>query len=83
MILKPSPTKAAGPTREEVKAARLAAGLTQEQAAALVHRVGRKRWSEWETGDRQMQWDAFELFIIKTGQAPLIPFAPPKTKSGQ
>jgi transcriptional regulator with XRE-family HTH domain len=55
------------PAPETVKAAREAAGLTQEQAAALVYRSERKRWSEWESGARQMQLDTFELFLMKAG----------------
>lgn len=55
------------PTKETVKAAREAAGLTQEQAAALVHRSERKRWNEWESGKRQIQLDTFELFLRKAG----------------
>lgn len=55
------------PTAEQVRAAREAAGLTQQQAAELVHRDKRTRWSEWETGTRQMQPDTFELFLLKSG----------------
>lgn len=68
-----------GPTPEQVKLARQCADLTQEQAAAIVHRTGRSRWSEWETGHRQMQADTWELFLLKTGQAVLLPFDPPKS----
>lgn len=67
------------PTPEQVLAARLAAGLTQQQAAAVVHRTERKRWSEWETNVRRMQPDTFELFLLKTGLKPLT--VPPKTPS--
>ena len=55
------------PTPAEILAARLAAGLTQQQAAEIVHRTERKRWNEWERGARVMQLDTWELFLIKTG----------------
>jgi DNA-binding transcriptional regulator YiaG len=67
--MKPSISKTPGPTPEQVKAARRSSGLKQQQAAELVHRTERKRWSEWETGVKRMQLDTFELFLIKTGQA--------------
>lgn len=82
-MTKPENNKCTRPTPEQVKLARQCAGLTQEQAAAVVHRIGRSRWSEWETGKRQMQDDAWELFLLKTGQAMLMPFISPKEKSGQ
>lgn len=56
------------PTPEEIRAAREAANLTQEQAAAIVHRSDRKRWNEWEQNKRQMQLDTWELFLRKTNQ---------------
>lgn len=64
------------PTPDLVRAARDAAGLTQDQAAQLVHRTGKKRWSEWETGERQMQLATFELFCIKAK----LPIKTPKVK---
>ena len=59
--------KVVHPTPEQVLEAREAAGLTQKQAAELVHRVAAKRWSEWERGTTHMQADAWELFLLKTG----------------
>lgn len=56
------------PTPEEVKAARESAGLSQSQAAALVHRAHYQRWHEWESGRRNMPLDTWELFLIKAGQ---------------
>jgi len=55
------------PTPEQVLEARIAAGLTQKEAAALVHRVAAKRWSEWERGSMHMQPDVWELFLLKSG----------------
>ena len=48
------------PTVEEIIAARLAAGLSQKQAAELI---GRKRltWLRWEKGDTVdlVRWEKF------------------------
>lgn len=53
------------PTKELVLAAREAAGLTQLEAAQLIHRNDRRRWADFESGARQMQLDAWELFVLK------------------
>jgi hypothetical protein len=58
------------PTPEQVREARMRAGLTQSQAATLVHRKELKRWSEWELGVRRMQPDTWELFLLLTNQHP-------------
>jgi len=47
-----------------VRAARDAAGLTQTQAAELVHSTLR-RWPEWEAGKHRMHPGLFELFVLK------------------
>ncbi len=52
------------PTPEEIKAARKLAGLTQEQAAALVY-VKRDGWIRWEHGIRKMHPGMWELFLSK------------------
>jgi anti-sigma regulatory factor (Ser/Thr protein kinase) len=53
------------PTPVEIRATRLAAGLSQPAAAALVHRTGRM-WSMWETSpDHQIDLACWELFNIK------------------
>lgn len=49
----------------KIKSARLAAGLTQTEAAALVHKANRT-WQAWEYGRRNMPEADFELFMIKT-----------------
>lgn len=58
------------PLPEEVRAARDAAGLTQAQAAALVHATLRN-WQQWEdttggTNARRMHPGLWELFRIKS-----------------
>jgi putative transcriptional regulator len=57
--------KTAAPTPEEIKAARVAAGLTQAEAAALVHRKEYRRWNEWENGRVPMPAAEWELFNLK------------------
>jgi putative transcriptional regulator len=52
------------PTPEQIKKARLDAGLTQAQAAALVYSELRA-WQYWEKGDRSMHPAFWELFNIK------------------
>lgn len=54
------------PQPEEIKAARSAAGLTQTEAAALVHST-LSAWQRWEQGERRMPPGLWELFGIKTG----------------
>jgi DNA-binding transcriptional regulator YiaG len=60
----------AQPTPDEVRAARERAGLTQTQAAALVH-TSLRAWQQWEAeagteGHRAMHPAFWELFTIKT-----------------
>jgi putative transcriptional regulator len=52
------------PTQAEVKAAREAAGLTQDEAGKLVHSDW-KGWQQWEYGKRNMKSRTWELFQIK------------------
>lgn len=56
------------PTPSQIRAARLAVGLTQVEAGALVYHA-RRSWQDWERGERAMDPAVFELFLIKTGQA--------------
>ena len=51
-------------TAEELKQARLDAGLTQTEAAALIGRSLRC-WAHWEGGTRQINAGLVELFLIK------------------
>lgn len=58
------------PTPDMIRAARLAAGLTQTEAAALVHRSRAASWSEWERGAVPMpaaEWDLFGLKVAMMG----------------
>ncbi|OQS45683.1 hypothetical protein B0T49_21235 [Chromobacterium violaceum] len=57
------------PTVEEIKAARAEAGLTQQQAAALIY-VSYETWKTWEAAreskrSAQMPAMAWELFLNK------------------
>jgi putative transcriptional regulator len=53
------------PDPEQIRAAREAQGLTQTQAAALIHHSMRG-WQDWEHGKRTMHPGLWELFCIKT-----------------
>ena len=60
---------ARNPTPAEVRAAREAAGLTQAQAAVLVH-ASLRNWQQWEQTEganvRRMHPGLWALFRIKT-----------------
>lgn len=58
------------PTPEAIRAARAAAGHTQEDAAALVHLRAAKRWSEYERGVLPICEARWELYLLLTGQHP-------------
>jgi len=53
------------PTPAEIRQARESAGLTQTQAAAMIH-CGLRAWQKWEGGERKMHPAMWELFQIKT-----------------
>ena len=53
------------PTPQEIKEARAYAGLTQTQAANLVH-VNLNTWQKWEGGRTKMKKTAWELLLINT-----------------
>lgn len=58
------------PAAEEVRSARVEAGLTQRQAGKMVH-TGQKTWAKWETAstkkdNRQIPGAIWELFLIKS-----------------
>lgn len=61
------------PTPEQIKEARLMCGLTQKQAAEMIH----ASWITWQryesTGKHScvMPLASWELFLIKTGLKPL------------
>lgn len=57
------------PTTQEIRAARESAGLTQTEAAALIHCTMRG-WQDWESGARKMHpafWELFRIKVAKTG----------------
>ena len=58
------------PTPEQIKNARLAAKMTQKQAAETLY-INLKSWQKYESGDRSMYPAFFELLLIKTGQKTL------------
>lgn len=57
----------ANPTPEQVRDARESAGLTQTEAATLIHSTMRA-WQEWEAGNRRMHPGLWELFLSKINQ---------------
>lgn len=59
------------PTPAEIKKVRTRAGLTQQQAAEVVHRADGARWREWEGGKYGIDLAVWELFLLKTGQRTL------------
>jgi putative transcriptional regulator len=54
----------ANPAPADIVAGREATGLTQTQAACLVH-ASLRAWQQWESGDRRMHAGLWELFVIK------------------
>ena len=52
------------PTPQSIKQLRILAGITQSQAAAMLHTTSRV-WQQWEAGDRGMHGAFWELFRIK------------------
>lgn len=78
MTAHPNRSRAAGPANnpspDEIRAARAAAGLTQEQAAALVWR-SRPWWLKCELppddpSHRRIEPAVWALFLLRTGQHP-------------
>lgn len=59
---KKSPAR--NPTPDEIRAARERAGLTQTEAARLIH-CGLRSWQQWELGERRMHPAMWELFKLK------------------
>lgn len=51
------------PTRAEIRAAREAAGLTQEKAGERVH-AKLRTWQDWEYGKARMPVAAMHLFCM-------------------
>lgn len=63
------------PDPEQIKAARLAAGLTQLQAANLVGSASFQTWNYWESGKRSIPADSWALFMLATDQHPALRLA--------
>jgi DNA-binding transcriptional regulator YiaG len=57
----------APPTKEEIRAARKAAGITQAEAANLIHHKLRN-WQRWEYGENTMHPALWELFRLKASR---------------
>lgn len=55
------------PSAEQVKSARSQAGHTELQAANVLG-VTAPAWAKWEAGTKQMPPNAFEYYLILTGQ---------------
>jgi len=51
----------------EIKAARLASGLSQSEAAKLI-KSSKRSWENWEQGRVKMHPGLFDYFLIKSGQ---------------
>ena len=62
------------PTPDAVRAARLAAGQTQAQAAACVHLYVRT-WQRYEAGSTPIPAAVWELYRVKTALAAAAPRA--------
>jgi hypothetical protein len=63
------PVLAGTPTPEQIKAAREAAGLDMDAAAAIVMDLG-LTWAQWEAGARRMHpaiWWAFQQRVTNEG----------------
>lgn len=69
-------TPLAPPTPLEVKAARAAAGITQEAAAALIYQFSSANWRAYESGRIKIHPSSWELFLLKTNQHPTLKLAP-------
>lgn len=52
------------PLPSEIRAAREAAGLTQEAASEMIH-GSRRAWQDYESGARKMHPGLWELFRLK------------------
>ena len=53
------------PTPEEIRTARLSAGLTQRQAGEVIG-AAERTWQDWERGARNMPPAKWELFRLRT-----------------
>ena len=58
------------PTPEEVRALRVAAGLTQADAAEVAGLAGWRQWAGWESGERRPSAQSWELLLLRLGRHP-------------
>lgn len=63
------------PTAAQISAARERAGLSQQQAAELVH-VDIRSWRRWELAERGINMAAWELFLLRSHQHPSAELKP-------
>ena len=63
--------KLSSPSPLQIRAARKVAGITQAQAAEVVHSHSYRTWQDWERGETAMPVGLWELFLLKTGQMKL------------
>ena len=63
----PNRSQSSNPGKEEIRSARINAGLTQTKAAEIIY-SGIRAWQKWESGEHKMHPGLFELFLKKTGQ---------------
>ena len=61
-----SRSPAANPTPAEISSARESLGLTQQEAADLLH-ITTRAWQRYEYGERRMHPALWELSLLKTG----------------
>jgi hypothetical protein len=59
------------PSPAIIRAARIAAGHTQPQAAEMVYAGSYRTWQDWEAGRREMPRAIYEFYLLMTGQAQL------------
>ena len=77
---KPITDRITQPSPQEVQAARIKAGLTQEQAAVLISTAQLKPYKTWQpyevpagqNGCRAIPLAAWELFLLLTDQHPIF-----------
>ena len=56
------------PTPAEIKAARMEAGLTQQESADMMG-VHLRSWQRWEYGKREMSPAYFEMYLIMSKES--------------
>ena len=55
------------PSPADIRSARIAAGLTQAQAADMVYLGAPERWTEYESGTRNIGRARWALFLLRAG----------------